>query len=77
MGLRTRRSLLTAPERSTAIGMITGMIGTTEGNRKKGEFCANIKGVDKGGGGLGELKPPQIFWQTLYYGGVVMQKWVW
>ena len=32
------------------------------------------KGVDKGGG-LGGLKPPPpIFWQTLYYGGVVMQK---
>ena len=35
-----------------------------------------FKGVDKGG--LGGLKPPpRFFWQTLYYGGAVMQKWVW
>ena len=36
VGMRTTRSLLTAPERSTAIGITTGMIGTT-GRRGEGK----------------------------------------
>ena len=39
VGLRTTRSLLTASERSTAIGMTTGMIGTTAGRGGKSELC--------------------------------------
>ena len=35
VGLRTTRSLLTASERSTAIGITTGMIGTTGGRGGK------------------------------------------
>ena len=35
VGLRTTRSLLTASERSTAIGITTGMIGTTGGKRRR------------------------------------------
>ena len=36
VGLRTRRSPLTASERSIASGITTGMIGTTGGKRRKG-----------------------------------------
>ena len=39
-----------------------------------------IKGVYKGGGGGArgaKAPPPQMFWQTLYYGGVIVQKWGW
>ena len=42
VGFRTRRSPLTASERSTAIGITTGMIGTTGGKRRKGNVVVNI-----------------------------------
>ena len=43
VGMRTTRSLLTTSERSTAIGITTGMIGTTGGKTKEGEVCARIR----------------------------------
>ena len=38
VGTRTTRSPLTASERSTAIGITTGMIGTTDDKRRNANF---------------------------------------
>ena len=46
VGKRTRRSPLTASERSTAIGITTGMIGTTD-DKRRNTNCVKHQDISK------------------------------